>query len=192
MKTQNLLPSALALGLGLLAARVAAPALHSHGDAALRYRTMWAHEYGSLDQMVVDADAVVLATVHGTALSRVVETAAGPDHPLPFTLVDLHVDHVFRGDVEDDIVVEQTGGELGPRTYFVEGEGGPYAEGEQVLLFLKRQAQSDMYYVSNPKGRFRVVDGALRAIRPDDPVAALLDGREALAAGQMLRRVGKR
>jgi len=172
-KTTFSLLAVFAVATGLAAAWSVAPLLHTHSSDPDAMGAMWADSYRGLEPMARDVDAVVLATVEATRPGRIVPTASGT--ALPFTLVDLRVERAVRGDVESMITVEQTGGELDGRTLYIDGDGGPYTRGEQVLLFLKRQPDADAYYLVHPQGRFSVDAGRLRAVTPEDPVAQQLD-----------------
>ena len=164
--------SALSVGFGVGAAFVAAPLFHEHAALA---QTQWAYEYQSLDQMVADADAVVLGKVVNTQASRVVPVSGG-NALLPFTYVDVEVIDALKGDLAGIVTFEQTGGRINEQETWLVGEGGPYARGSRVLLFLKEQGDSGIYIVSHPKGRFEVAGERLLAARPDDKVAAALHG----------------
>jgi len=180
---------ALCLGLGATAAFITAPLFHMHADPSTQIRPMWAHEYRTLGEMTVDADAVVVATVARNRLGRVVATAGGTSQ-LPFTLVDMVVEAVVAGEAAPTITIEQTGGDLGGSAIFVDDDGGAYRPGDQVLLFLKKQPESEYYYVSHPKGRFAVQGGTLVATRPDDPVGRSLDRLSLTEAAQLILKNG--
>jgi hypothetical protein len=136
--------------------------------------------------MTADADAVVLARVEQTVLGRLVPTT--DEHVLPFTYVDLFVQRVVAGAADAHITLEQTGGQLDDRSVFASGDGGPYQRGETVLLFLKQQPDTGLYYLSHPKGRFLVEDGLLRSALPEDPVARTLDLRSVADVARLIRR----
>lgn len=183
---QTLSFSALAIAVGIGGAWLAAPALHRHDDPRARLVPMWANDYRSLQAMTADADAVVLARVEQTLLGRTVPTT--DQHVLPFTFVDLAVERVIAGSAPAHITLEQTGGQLDDRSFFASGDGGPYAKGEEVLLFLKRQPDTGLYYLAHPKGRFVVEDGLLRSLLPEDPVARTLDLRPVAEVQKLVRR----
>ena len=165
----------LAATVGVVSALLAAPLFHDHEDPRGRLSPMWAHNYATFDEMVADADAVVLATVVDRRPGRTVVTSRGAG-VLPFTLVDLWVEGVIRGSAPPVTTVEQTGGGVGDVAFYLDHDGGAYHAGERVVLFLKAQPDTGYYYLSHPKGRFRVVDNVLHAVRRDDPVARVLDG----------------
>lgn len=173
---------ALAVAAGLLASWAVSPWLHRLLHAEGRMSAAWVKSFASLDEMLQGVDAVVVARVEGSRPGRVVPTASG--EPLVFTLVELRAEQVVRGEVPEAFVVEQTGGSFGGKTVYLEGDGGPYAAGQRVLLFLDRQPDTGYFVLANPQGRFAVVRGRLEAAAPEDPVAQVLDGRplqEALA-----------
>ncbi len=161
---------------GAALAVVTAPWVRSLLASPPGLQAHWAKHYETLGQMVRDADAIVVARVMGTRPGRSMSTSQGAA-VLPFTLVDLRVERAVRGSVAALLTLEQTGGFDGERTIYIDGDGGPYDRGEQVLLFLKKQPESGYYYLVNPQGRFAVENGILRAASPSDPVAQRLDAR---------------
>jgi len=187
MKTSMVVTSVAA---GVLAAVLIAPLFHTHGDPGGRIVPMWAHAYATLQDMTVDADTVVLATVTGTRPGRVVSVGGGASL-LPFTLIDLTVDETVRGQASEVLTVEQTGGILDGLTAYMEDDGGPYRVGDEVLLFLKAQPGTGYYYVSHPKGRFTVDGNTLRTKLPADAVAAELAGRDLDDALHLIEAAGR-
>jgi hypothetical protein len=187
MKTLNTLflcVPAIALGIG--GAWLSASFFHVHQDPRARLAPMWASNYPTLSAMTADADVVVLARVERTVLGRTVPTTG--DEVLPFTYVDLAVERVIAGSAPASITLEQTGGQLDDRSFFASGDGGPYGPGDEVLLFLKQQPDTGLYYLSHPKGRFLVEDGLLHAALPEDEVARALDLRPVRELGKLIRR----
>ena len=134
--------------------------------------------------MVKDVDAIVLASVTSTQPGRVVTSGV---RTLPFTLVNLQVELAIQGDVGSSITVEQTGGAGEKGVIFIDGDGGAYMSGQQVLLFLKEQPDTGLYYLVNPQGRFRVEHGTLSAVAEDDAVAQTLHARGVGQAIAMIR-----
>ena len=163
-----------AAAAGLVAALLVAPRVRMQFSDPPGMHAMWVDTYQTLGQMVNGVDAIVLGTVQGTRPGRVVPTGAGM---LPFTLVDLVVEQAIGGQVGGFITLEQTGGQSGDRSIFIDGDGGEYTPGGRVLLFLKRQPDTGFYYLVNPQGRFSVEQGTLNAVAPDDPLAQQLDTR---------------
>ncbi len=191
MKAKKIQFTALAcvsVATGILGAVAAAPYLTSQEDARSRLSPMWAHNYHSLGEMVKDADAVVLGTVTATRPGRTVLTSNGAG-TLPFTLVDVSVERALRGEVADVVTLEQTGGRVDDVAYDLDGDGGPYAAGDRVLLFLKAQPDGEYYYVAHPMGRFAVNDDGIAAVLHDHPVAQSLDRRSVEGAIQMIDSV---
>ena len=169
---------------GVGAAILAAPSVRQRMAEPPGMRAVWAETFQSLRQMVNAVDAIVLASVQRTRPGRVVPTGTGN---LPFTLVDLQVEQAIRGQTRGLITLEQTGGDIGDRSLFIDGDGGPYTRGQRVLLFLKRQPDTGYYYLVNPQGRFRVREGTLHAAAPDDLVAQQLDTLPVQRAIQVIR-----
>ena len=168
--------ASVAVAAGIVAALLVAPTITSHVRKPPGMQAKWADHYVSLRQMVRDVDAIVLADVLGSRPGRVISTSAGTA-VLPFTLVDLRVERAIRGHFSGLITLEQTGGHDGTRAMYIDGDGGPYVRGQQVLLFLKRQPDTGYFYLVNPQGRFSVEKGSLLAVSPDDHVAQRLDTR---------------
>lgn len=162
--------------MGIVAGVFAAPLFHVHSPGSEMLRPQWAHNHGSLGAMARDVDAVVLGTVEDTRPGRTVFTADGRT-PLPFTLVDLAVEKVIRGDAEAFITVEQTGGSVDDMAVYVDGDGGMYKIGEKVLLFLNRQPDTGLYYLVHPQGRYHVFNNQLQAVAPGSPAGLSLDQR---------------
>lgn len=185
-RTKFALLAGVAMAGGLAAAVLAAPYIHASFNSPDAMRAVWAHEYKSLGQMAHDADAVVVARVEETRPGRSVPRSDGSE-PLPFTLAEMSVRTIVRGQAPERIVVEQTGGEAEGRTFHVDGDGGLYAPGQSVVLFLKKQPDTDFFYLSSPQGRFDVVRGKLRAVDPDDPVSQALDLRGVREAVGLIR-----
>ncbi len=163
-------------GGGVVMGAVVAPMLSPPPTSdGIRMAPMWANSYSSLDEMRRSVDAVVLTTVIGTRPGRTVRTSFGKNI-LPFTLVDLRVDEVLRGNAPARITLEQTGGARDGLAYFA-SDGGSYDIGTQQLLFLKQQPDTDYYYLASPQGRFHVHAGVLTAAVADEPLAAQISNR---------------
>jgi hypothetical protein len=176
-KTKLGISVALAMSLGILAAIVVAPSLYPGPPSPDAMQATWADQYVTLREMASDVDAIVLATVQATQPGRQIITGSGS--VLPFTLVNLQVARSIRGNLGEGEVftLEQTGGDVGDRSFSIQGDGGPYTPGAQVLLFLKQQPETDYFYLVNPQGRFSVQQGQLMAADPEDPVSQRLDLR---------------
>jgi len=185
-RTKFALLAGVAVAGGLAAAVLAAPLFQVPTNSPDAMRAVWANDYKSLGQMARDADAVVVARVEETRPGRSVPRSDGSE-PLPFTLAEMSVQTVARGRAPERITVEQTGGEAEGRIFHVDGDGGLYAPGQSVVLFLKKQPDTDYYYLSSPQGRFDVVRGKLRAVNPDDPVSQALDLRGIREAVGLIR-----
>jgi hypothetical protein len=178
--------ASVAVAAGVVAALLVAPKIVSHVRKPPAMQAHWVDEYVSLRQMVRDVDAIVLASVLGSRPGRVIPTSAGRA-VLPFTLVDLRVERAIRGQLTGLITLEQTGGHDGTRALYIDGDGGPYDRGQQVLLFLKRQPDTGYFYLVNPQGRFTVEKGRLLAVSPDDHVAQRLDTKGVAEAIGLIR-----
>lgn len=168
-------------GIGILSTRWIIPP----GVAA---KAHWAAHYKSLKKMVRRMDLVVSGTVLDTRPGRVAYSD-GEDDSVVYTNVLFRVERELKGKASEAVItVEQTGGELPDGSVMSIDDGGPYEPGEQYLLFLKKQPDSDRYYLVNPQGRFHVKRGRLHSVKPDDPVARRLHRRSQDDSEQMLRR----
>ncbi len=174
--TKTLSLAGLSIAVGMVAAVLAAPLWHQHGDPVGIMHPMWAYNYDSLSEMSQDVDAVIVATVDGSRTGRTVATGAD-SNILPFTLVDLKVEEVLAGAAPKTVTVEQTGGGVGDRYFQFADDGGTYVPGTRVVLFLNAQPDTDYYYLAHPMGRFLVKGKRLHAVLDDDPVAQALDRR---------------
>ena len=182
----NITLGGFSLAAGVVGAVLAAPLFHQHTDPTVRLSAMWANNYDSLTEMSADVDAIVLGKIVQTVPGRVVAFADGRS-ALPFTYVDVAVSEVLRGQAPGYLTVEQTGGNFLGQGLFFDDDGGSYAPDEKVLLFLKEQPGTGLYYVAHPAGRFTVKENRLRAAQPTHPAAQALDRRGLRVAKQLIR-----
>ncbi len=180
--------AAVFAGSGVVMGAIIGPML-SPSPSGIRMAAMWANSYSSLEEMRGAVDAVVLATVIRTYPGRTVLTSNG-ENVLPFTLVDLRVNEVLRGEVPAEITLEQTGGERDGLVYFAD-DGGDYQVGAEQLLFLNRQPDTDYYYLASPQGRFHVNAGIMTAAVIDEPLAAELSHRDVASVRGIIRPGGR-
>ena len=187
MKIMNTsLLCALAIASGVGGAFLAEPLLHTHAARAGQIRPMWEKNYPTLESMTADVDAVVIGTVTGSVLGRVVPTA--DSEGLPFTFVDIKVEQTLRGSAPENVTLEQTGGRLDSGILYSTDDGGSYVTGDRVLLFLKAQPDTGLYYLAHPKGRFSIRQGILESVVPDDSVAQMLHHRSVRDVRRLMRR----
>lgn len=184
-RTRNYAFAGLAVAAGIGAGVIAAPYMHVHSPGPGVLVPQWANNYQSLSAMSREVDAVVLAVVEDTRPGRTIFTSGG-QNALPFTLVDLAVERVIRGEAEEFITLEQTGGTFDDAAFYVDGDGGEYEVGGRVLLFLNQQPETDYYYLAHPQGRFAVQDDELYAVAPDGPAARSLDRRNVQGAIRLI------
>jgi len=124
---------------------------------------LWAPHAGAtvmvevpLDDMVRDADAVVLGTVVSTGVQLVMEDGG----LIPNTLTRVRVREWLRGDGPRIITIRELGGEWQGRGMRIEGTPR-YAPGEQVVVFLAVHPAhpSDYRTYGMVQGRFVVIPG---------------------------------
>ncbi len=172
-----LLAAAVVVGGGVVMGAIVGPMLSPPPiPDGIQMKAMWANSYASLGDMRSSVDAVVFATVMQTRPGRTVMTSNGAN-VLPFTLVDLRVDEVLQGEVAGKITLEQTGGERDGQVYFAL-DGGDYLAGDEQLLFLNRQTDTNYYYLASPQGRFHVHGDVLTAAVADEPLAVEIENRD--------------
>ena len=192
MKNMNRKSFLLAGGLVMLtalgAAFLAAPYVRGILKPAGEIMPMWAHSYSDLEGMLHDVDVVALATVQSIDAGRIA-FGSGDSMPVPFTEIEMKLDRVYLGELSDSFTIERTGGEIDGHSFYLDGDGGAYAVGEQVLVFLNRQTEDGFYYLVNPQGRFLVKDGRLLAAEPRDPVAQVLDTLSLEEASAVIQRL---
>ncbi len=122
-----------------------------------------------LEDMVVDADAIVVATVERSGAQLVL----GPEAE-PHTVTTLRVERWLKGPGGDRVVVRERGGIVQDRGMWIDGTPR-YAPGERVLLFLERRPdRPDQYRTYGMvQGKFRIISGIGGA---PDTVVRDLDG----------------
>ena len=189
-KTLVVIASAGAVAGGLLLSMLVVPHLvqdpHAKSAVPRSGKAHWADHYNSLEQMMADVDAIVLAR-HVAGMPGRVEDS--PEDPLPFTNNRFLTIRAVKGNVGSSFIVEQTGGDLAGVEYSID-DGGPYAPGDHYLLFLKRQPDTGYFYLVNPQGRFHNEGGRLKAV-VRDAVTARLHGKAEEEALGVLARAGR-
>jgi Ig-like domain CHU_C associated len=103
-------------------------------------------------QLLGRADAVVTATVLGSAARPAADGMIYTDHRL-------RVEQVLKGDAATEIVVAEAGGFLNGRGVVIAG-APEYAAGERVLLFLRQRDDGTYHTASMSLGKYRF-DGEL-------------------------------
>jgi hypothetical protein len=139
----------------------------------------WKQHFKDAKELVKGSDAVVLARADSVAPGRVAYSSDGEDS-LAFEVVNFTVVDGMKGEKNGSTVsVERVSSTTpdGNMAYF-NFDGGNFEVGGTYLLFLKKQEDGGpFYYQINDQGRFHEEGGQLRAVEPDDPVAALFHGR---------------
>lgn len=113
----------------------------------------------TLEQLARDADRILVGTVVLT------ESAWNADRTAIFTTVRLRVDEAVKGAKPREVALRVEGGQVGDIAQAVSG-GVSFAEGQQVVLFLKGAS-----VLGGPQGVYAVADGAVDG----QPLAAFLE-----------------
>jgi hypothetical protein len=160
---------------------------HQPADGA-RTAASWKHHFKDAKELVKSADAVVVARADSVAPGRVAYSADGEDS-LAFEVVNFTVVEGLKGEKDGSSVsVERVSSSQGGDVAFFNFDGGNFEVGGTYLLFLKQQEDGGpFYYQINDQGRFHEEGGQLRAVEPDDPVAALFHGRSVKDAKALVK-----
>jgi len=111
-----------------------------------------AQESMSLDQMIVAAPAIVVATVE----SRRAEYEYYGSSRLIITKVTLRVEQSIKGSAPRTVVVEVLGGTIGDQTLHV-SHVPEFRVGDRDVLFLSNAPHAVSPLVGSDQGRFRVL-----------------------------------
>jgi hypothetical protein len=111
-----------------------------------------AQELLSLDEMIVAAPSIVVATVE----SRRAEVEYYGTSRLIITKVTLRVEQTIKGSAPQTLVVEVLGGTLGDTTLRV-SHVPEFRVGDRDVLFLSNAAHAVSPLVGSDQGRFRVL-----------------------------------
>lgn len=174
-KSRFLIASVLVSGVALGSAFVVGERLHTHQGNL--FHTAWKDTFDSARSMARGVDVIVVARMVGTSPGRVAYST-DPADALPFELNHFMVEQTIKGlPAGSALTVERVGGERDGSRIVLDTDGGLYEQGEQYLLFLNKQPESDFYYLVNDEGRFRTApDGTLIAVSPHGAAASELHG----------------
>jgi hypothetical protein len=162
----------LVLAAGVAVALMAGSLL-TGSKGSIEGRAQWRNIYKTQAGLVAGADLIVLAE-HTTAEPG--RFVGDDENALPFTNNRFDVRQVLRGDfVNDELLVEQTGGIMAAGQRFNIDDGGPYTPGATYMLFLKAKGDGS-YYVINYQARYEVIGDVLEGVDPTDGVVARLHG----------------
>lgn len=152
-----------------------------------RFHTAWKDTYAAPGAMVRGVDAIVMARFVGTSPGRVA-FSDNPEDAIPFELNHFVVEEGMKGARSGAaITIERVGGVANGESVILDADGGSYVAGEQYVLFLKKQPESDFYYVVNDQARFSV-DRQQRLVPVSDgAVAAALRGSSVGELGARVR-----
>jgi hypothetical protein len=103
----------------------------------------------AIDQLIDQADLVVRGRVEG------VKTQQAPDRRSVSTVVSVSVKSQFKGANISSITLQQPGGAVGDIAQAVPGLP-EFSEGEDVVLFLKRQRGDVFTIVNGKQGKFTI------------------------------------
>lgn len=90
----------------------------------------------SIEQLSRDADAIVVG--------KVVSVTPERRGALIYSMAAIKVEQVVKGDTGPEVTIESLGGRIGDETLAVSGTA-TYADGERVLVFLKKAGKADAY-----------------------------------------------
>lgn len=159
----------------------------THDVDARRFHTAWKDTYAAPGPMVRDVDAIVLARHVGTSPGRVA-FSDNPEDAVPFELNHFVVEQGMKGVKSGaTITIERVGGTVNGASVILDADGGPYAAGEQYVLFLKKQPESSFYYVVNDQARFGVDREQRLVPASDGAVADALRGATVRDLGAQVR-----
>ena len=159
---------------------------HDHDDAK-RFHAAWKDTFVTPGMMMQSVDAIVVARHAGVSPGRVA-FSSDPEDAVPFELNHFVVERGFKGvNAGTNITIERVGGVADGETVVLDADGGPYVPGELYVLFLKRQAESEYYYVVNDEGRFGL-DREQRLLSVSEgAVASALQGMSVRELGARVR-----
>ncbi len=89
--------------------------------------------YSTLEELSTDADVVVIGTVNGIAEKGVDRGAEGDGLGIPYTIYEVEVEEVLKGEVEDTIYVHRY-----RPGFFVSEMVTKLTKGETVALYLRQ------------------------------------------------------
>jgi hypothetical protein len=185
---KTFLVTTFAIALGVLAVSATIGWDFHHQDSRSS-SAAWKVNYQGPNELVNDVDVIALAQAVAATPSRVAYSDTGED-ALPFQAIEFTVVQGIKG-VEDggQLVVERAGGIYpdGAKVN-IDADGGDFVEGGTYLLFLKRQEDGPFYYQVNDQGRFQVVEGHLKAVDDDDPVAEHFQDKTPTEAVRLVRQ----
>lgn len=163
-------------GLAVSASLVSIEAFHRH-EVKLT-KAAWKDVFDTPVAQTRGVDTVVLAQHVGTSPGRVA-MGENPDDITPFELNHFVVTRGFKGLPDGaSVTVERVGGTADGETILLDADGGPYVTGEEYVLFLNKQTDTDFYYLVNGEGRYSIDEGGrLTAAVDEGKVAPVLHGK---------------
>ncbi len=120
----------------------------------------WAVGYNSEKSLTNGADAIVMGTV---VSGKTYEVYYNDDHSIIFTNYTIAVSQVYKGEVADNIIIKQTGGNFGDTIYQVDDDP-LLPSGTQMILFLKQFGPESYFIIGGPQGRFHLVDSKVYSV----------------------------
>lgn len=153
--------------------------LHAEKAAPLSLsHAAWKVKFEAPSDLPRGVDVVVLGTAVSARPGRIAFSENGEDS-LPFEEVTFKVVRGMKGvKAGETVVVERAGGiDYEGHNVLLDADGGPFEIESTYLLFLKKQEQGPFYYQVNDQGRYKVEEGRLTAVNPDDPVAGFFHGK---------------
>lgn len=105
--------------------------------------------YMDLNALVERADVIVQGKVKGQ------RGLYDKDRQLSLVQTTIKVDHTFHGEDQDTIIIQQIGGEHDGTTTKIAGDA-KFAEGEEVVLFLKKGKEQVHYLTSLGQAKWSI------------------------------------
>lgn len=152
-----------------------------------RFHAAWKDVYTEPAAMMRGVDAIVVARHVGTSPGRIAYSGDAED-AVPFELNHFVVERGMKGlPAGSSFTVERVGGDAGGATVYLDADGGAYAPGQSYALFLKKQPESDFYYLVNDEGRYGIDDRNRLVPVSNGAVASRLGGMDAGALAADVR-----
>jgi hypothetical protein len=169
-----------------LAIRSAEPSGAEEPEAASGLEVQWAFDPASLDSLVGESDAVVVAQVTAVQAGEAIVINPETGTTIPTQLIDVTVDQQISGQAPASFTIYKLGGPgMQP------SDDPAYAVGERYFFFVSQRLNDQLtapagdgtYLTVAPEGRYDLDSGELGAV-VSDPVADQLDGTSVPEATQ--------
>lgn len=152
---------------------------HYNNDDMKLSHMSWKDVYAEPDTLVDDVDLIVHARLAGTSPGRVARSSDPRDY-VPFELNHFSIIETLKGRAPAgaSVTVERAGGVVNGMKMIVDADGGEFHQGEDYVLFLKRQPETTFFYQVNDEGRYHVDEhGTLQRVAGSGNASAAIDGK---------------